>query len=468
MDNAKGMQIPDSLIEQELNKDDGLRQASLRLQNAREYLSEERSRAASDKSPSVRRATERVRNLEDDIEDRKSELRQQIAEHVAGMSDGSGNFTLPALELERDALKANLEVVMTALDKQIIEVQKLDRFSADLEAKKAELDELRQIISKMSTELKFWKVELEAAPRITVIEPATRPQTNDAIRKYVGVMVAALLGFGLVLFGVAYVEFQSRRVNSTSDINEGLGIRVMGDLPPLGGRNWRALRNSEDPQGALQALLAESIDGVRTTLIHSAAVRSPRVVMVTSAESHEGKTTVASQLAASLARSGRRTLLVDGDLRNPAAHRVFDMPQEPGLCDMMRGQIERDIVIQPTRTANLWLLPAGRCCVQSIQALSNENIGNLLTQLKSEYEFIVIDSAPVLTVADPLLLGQHVDAVVISVLRDHSKVPKVYEACERLKSVGITVLGAVVNGVREQALRPTIVDMQAMEPAETA
>jgi capsular exopolysaccharide synthesis family protein len=201
----------------------------------------------------------------------------------------------------------------------------------------------------------------------------------------------------------------------------------------------------------LKALMAERIDGTRTALIHSTANQPPRVVMVTSADPHEGKTTTSSQLAASLARAGRRTLLIDADIRNPGLHRVFDMPLEPGLSELLRGDAERDAVVHPTRTANLWLLPAGRCDLRSVQSLSTSYLGTSIAALCVQFDYVVIDSGPVLKVADSLLVGQHVDTAILSVLKDSSKVPNVYEACERLRSVGINVMGAVINGVNDDA-----------------
>jgi succinoglycan biosynthesis transport protein ExoP len=158
-------------------------------------------------------------------------------------------------------------------------------------------------------------------------------------------------------------------------------------------------------------------------------------------------------LAASLARAGRRTLLVDADIRNPGVHRVFDMPLEPGLSELLRGEAERDSVVHPTRTANLWLLPGGRCDLRSVQALSTSYLGTAIAGLCVQFDYVVIDSGPILKVADSLLVGQHVDAAILSVLKDRSKVASIYEACERLRSVGITVLGAVVNGVNDDAAR---------------
>jgi succinoglycan biosynthesis transport protein ExoP len=93
--------------------------------------------------------------------------------------------------------------------------------------------------------------------------------------------------------------------------------------------------------------------------------------------------------------------------------------------------------------------------LQSVQALSQTALQDLLVALRGEFEFIVLDAAPVLKLADPLLFGQHVDVALLSVLRDVSKTPAIYEAVERLKSVGVTVLGTVVNGVSDGTRRYT-------------
>jgi capsular exopolysaccharide synthesis family protein len=252
------------------------------------------------------------------------------------------------------------------------------------------------------------------------------------------------------MFLVSYVEFKAGRLNSTREVNEGLGVRVLGHLPSLSGRAGRKMQSGGDA-GALQALLMESIDSVRASLVHCTTVASPRVVLVTSAEQREGKTTVASQLAASLARAGRRTLLVDGDLRRPAAHLVFDVPQEPGFCEVLRGRVPRDAVVLPTQQPNLWIVPAGRCDMQSVQALAGEAAEKLLDAWRGDFDFVVLDSGPVLHVADAMLLGQHADVALLAAQRDVSRLPKVYEACERLNAVGVTVLGVVVNGVAARA-----------------
>src|SRR5207247_1833903 len=139
-----------------------------------------------------------------------------------------------------------------------------------------------------------------------------------------------------------------------------------------------------------------------------------------------GKTSLASQLAASLARAWRKTLLVDGDLRNPAAHRLFDLPLEPGLSEVLRGEVNVTDAVKPTSLSRLWLMSAGHWDAHAVQALAQDGVGTMFEQLKEQYDFIVVDSCPVLPVADSLLLAQHVDGVIFSILRDVSRMPSVH------------------------------------------
>jgi capsular exopolysaccharide synthesis family protein len=172
--------------------------------------------------------------------------------------------------------------------------------------------------------------------------------------------------------------------------------------------------------------------------------------MVTSATGHEGRTTVASQLAASLARAGRRTLLVDGDLRHPSLHMLFDVPLDDGLCEVLRTEAEIEDVVRPTHAEGLWLMTAGYCDVPAIQAMSRDQLQPIIEKLRNIYDFIIIDAAPALNLSDALIMGQYVDGAIVSVLRDVTKVPQLHQVFELLKSLNIPVFGSVVNGVRGQ------------------
>jgi capsular exopolysaccharide synthesis family protein len=282
------------------------------------------------------------------------------------------------------------------------------------------------------------------------------PNINTA-QHYSIAIVGGLAGFVLTCMGIAYVEFRNRKLNGPEDMDEGLGIRVVGILPGLSSR--KAL----DPNHPIVAQLTESIDGVRTILMHDSSSKRRQVVLVTSAATMEGRTTVASQLAASLARAGRRTLLIDGDLRRPALHALFDAPLEDGLCEVLRAEVDVADVIRPTHAEGLWLLTAGYCDVDAIHALATEQMQPVFDKLRAEYDFIIIDGAPILGMSDALIFGQYSDGAILSVRRDHSQMPKINHAADLLRGVGIRIIGAVVNGVQTKA-DDRIVQMRLIAP----
>ncbi len=422
---------------------------------------EEKLRAKDDDAPSIDRMKERQQTMREGIDKRIAEigpglekaieekLKEHLAEgwHLAPTSPREKQLaTIEAWKVEQSVLEEELKVAEEAFKQSAAESEKLSSNSVELDLRRSELERLKRITERMGQELEEWEIELAAAPRVTLLEPASVPKSSDIRKKYRMMAFIAAAAFGLAVLGVAGLDFMSRRVNSPAEVAYGLGVRVVGDVPSISGRQRSrlGLNGSSSP---LQGILAESIDNIRTALLYRSSAEGIRVALVTSSLEKEGKTTVASQLAASLARSGRRTLLIDGDLRRPSAHRLFEMPVTPGLSEVLRGEAELDDVIRPTRVAGLWMIPAGHCDLDSIQSLASDGLRDGFTRLRDEFDFIMIDSGPVLTDSDALLFGRYADGVLLSVLRDVSRVPQVFEACERIRAVNIPLLGAVVNGV---------------------
>jgi capsular exopolysaccharide synthesis family protein len=226
-----------------------------------------------------------------------------------------------------------------------------------------------------------------------------------------------------------------------------LGLRRVGAVPPTAPAVLRLPATIETK--AEEHHFVESIDGIRTMLLRDARAGGLRLVMVTSAVSGEGKTTLAGHLATSLARAGRRTLLVDCDLRRPSAHQLFEAVPHPGLSEVLLGEVPAADAVQNTAVPGLWLLPAGQWDRAVLRALAGEELQKVFAALRQHYDFVLIDSHPVLQAADSLLIGLHVDAVILSLMRDLSRMPRVSTACQRLADLGIPVLGAVVNGMPE-------------------
>ena len=396
-------------------------------------------------------ALQRLLREKQSLQQRIAQYRSQAKQQAVASEQSSPNVMLRQLTSDYRIRSTMILREMENLGRQL-EASKETLLakgeqSVELTVRDAELEQLKEIAHDMALKIESWDVEMNAPQRIRKIHAAQITQGINTTQRYLIAGFGGVAAFVLTCLGIAYFEFRNRRLNGPGQVDEGLGIRVVGTLPALSSRGLL------DPNHPLVAQLTESIDGVRTLLMHDSTSKQRQVVMVTSATTLEGRTTVASQLAASLARAGRRTLLVDGDLRRPALHALFDVPLEDGLCEVLRAEANVADVIRPSHAEGLWLLTAGYCDVDSVQALATEQLQPVFEKLRSDYDFIIIDAPPVLGLSDSLLFGQYCDGALLSVLRDQSGVPKIYQAAELLRSVGIHLLGAVVNGVSTSADR---------------
>lgn len=371
-------------------------------------------------------------------------IRQQL-EEMGQNDDDADQDLLP----QRISILTKLEAVLASDVKRLSERSvSMTQNSVDLFSVQEEIANADEIARTIGKEVEALTVELQAPPRIRLLEKAELPRTKDETRQIKMAGMAGCGAFALALVGVSFWEFRSRRIDSAADVIKSLGMNLFGTLPNLPQQRSRGFRSGDADMVRSRSMLVESVDAARTTLLHISRTESVRVVMVASALSGEGKTSLSSHLATSLARAGRRTLLIDGDMRCPSIHELFDQPCAPGFSEVLRNEIDLADAVQPTAANGLSLLAAGLSDGESNQALARRDLRATFDQLKQEYDFIVIDSSPVLPVADALLIGQHVDAVLFSVMRDVSRIPKVQEAYDRLSRLGIRMLGAIVTGER--------------------
>jgi tyrosine-protein kinase Etk/Wzc len=222
--------------------------------------------------------------------------------------------------------------------------------------------------------------------------------------------------------------------------------------------------------------VAENFRLIRTNLLHGlngdglaaevfgadaeerAAGAEGRAVLVTSPESGAGKTVSASNLAVALATGGRRTLLVDADLRRPSAHRMFGVDGAHGLADLLQGDVPwpdaepalSDFAPLKTDVENLYFLPAGRPSRPPSELVGSERLLGLFDRARPVFDVIVVDSPPVLVAADAVLLAKRVDAVVMIVSAERTDRRAIEEARRALEAVGHPVTGLIVNRFDER------------------
>ena len=399
--------------------------------------------------PSLRDLRVRHNKLKATIAAKRDALRPKIEKQLRdGSGDHRGN-RVAELDTQVKILTEYEKVLAQGIGRLEIEAQSFNRQTIDLQWMKDEIAQGEEVARQLGRQMEALNVELKAPQRGRVVQPAGNPRAESRKKQLTSIALALLGAFGCSVLGVSWREYRLRRVDSPEEVVEGLNLRLVGTLPalPASSRKGRGLERSRNSDAAQwQSLLIESVDAARTVLLRDCRDGDLRVVMITSATKGEGKSSLSSHLAISLARAGRRTVLVDCDLRSPSVHGLFDVPPTPGVCELLRGEMGIEETACPVMS-DLDVIPAGTRDAFAIRSLAHEALPAMIRRLKAEYDYVVIDSAPVLPVADSLLISQHVDAVVLSVYREVSRIPAVFAGYERLAALGVRVLGVVVTGL---------------------
>ena len=224
----------------------------------------------------------------------------------------------------------------------------------------------------------------------------------------------------------------------------GNGLGNFAALTKSSGKTWIRI----DGNGTQHSALSEAFRGLRTSVLLSAAGRPPRSLTFVSAEPGEGKTTVASNLSISLAQLGKRVLLVDGDMRRPCVHKLFNIEErEGGLVTFLTGEDGWIHLVRPTGVANLDCLICGPVPPNPSELLSSDRMQQLLVEAMREYQFVLIDAPPLLNVTDGRILATMVDGAVLVVRGGYTPQGLAQQAQFHVQDVGARLIGVVLNDV---------------------
>ncbi len=440
--------IPDQIVDAAIDKAlEPERAARDRLASDLEQV---RQAVADENNFKVRQLRENIRAKDELIAEQRKKLRPTYKQRMLEKAQTDSQSQVVWMKEQLGYYKELKRTQEKQLEDMAERSKGFLKATLDMEENKFELAQAQKGLEKVSAAIDTLNIELPAPPRVKKWEEVQTVAPDETSRKMKMAGMGGLGAFGAIVLLVSFLEWRARRLDSADDVVQGLGLELMGTLPAaprrLGGR-WTG--SAEADAAHWQSSLAESVDSARTLLLRAAGAGSMKVVMVTSATSGEGKTSLAAHLAASLARAGHKTLLLDGDLRKPTTHLIFDMEIGPGFSEVLRGEADLAAAVRPTKSTGLSLLPAGLADDEAIQQLARGPVAEIMARLKQEYEFIVVDSAPVLPVADSLLLAQHADGVLLSLFHEVSRLPQVYAAYQRLHLLRARVLGVVMNGARD-------------------
>lgn len=292
-----------------------------------------------------------------------------------------------------------------------------------------------------------------AAATVSIEKSAGLPPRPDSPTPLRDAGVAAAIAF-VFSIGLAFLlEQLDNRIKSADQIERAApGVPVLGSIPYSGGRRPSKFRSIDRELVAPTSPAAEAYRTLATSLRFSSLGKEKRVILVTSSSGGEGKTTVTANLAAVLAESGLRVVVVSADLRRPMLGSVLHVNDtEKGLTSAMLGDddLSSCFVSVPLPSGrSLLVLPAGPLPHEPAVLLGSDMFGTVLDRIKrAGADFILVDCAPVLPVSDPLAASRHVDGVIVMALHNKTRQQSLAETLERLDQVDAEVIGVVLNGV---------------------
>jgi polysaccharide biosynthesis transport protein len=272
----------------------------------------------------------------------------------------------------------------------------------------------------------------------TVLDPAVPPDDPIRPNRFSTTVFAAIAGLIVAVASALLAEYLDDRPFDAQRVSRGLALPTLGLLPR--GDASVSLRDDTSRQSI------ETYRVLRSRLAFALADRDARSVLIASAVEGEGKSTVAANLAVALAEAGNRVILVDADIYRPAQIRLFELPNERGLANLLsEDSQDAASVLQGTWVPTLRVLASGPVPADPSALLSSKRVEALLAELGAICDILVIDTPPLLARPDGVLLGPHVDSVLLVVDARRTRVRQAAKALELLRGSGADVLGAVIN-----------------------
>ncbi len=275
------------------------------------------------------------------------------------------------------------------------------------------------------------------ANMLSVVEPAIAPKTPSRPRKMLNLALACMVGLGGGT-GLAFAfEILDTTLHTAKQIETTTGLSALGKIPSA--RRRRAgFFNGNSPQ-------AEAFRHLRTKVFALDTETPFRTLLVTSAEPREGKSTIVANLASAIAQSGRRVVVVDGDMRLPTLHKVFDLPNEIGLSTVLQEEVPLDEALQSSDIPGVWVLTSGPPTPNAAELLALPPMRASVEQLAQQFDIVLLDAPSILTVTDAALLALVADGVILVVARAQAREEAVQAACQQLSDIKARSIGVVVN-----------------------
>lgn len=394
---------------------------------------------------------------------------REIQREIKGMQRRLDKQKLAVIQNIVDDYKSaehNVDYLSKAIDQQKTLMNSLNQKSVQYNILKRRADSDRELYQGMLERMKEAQVSAGLnASNIRIVDPAIVPESPVKPRVFLNLALGIILGLGLGVGLAFFQEYLDKTLKSADDVERLLRLPSLGILPKFAlnghgdhdaigdGENGALLPvkvngNGHQAPGIQTApAIAEAFRSLRTSILLSASP-VPKLLLITSALPSEGKTTTAINLGATLASLNTRVVVVDCDMRRPAVHRAAGVENKPGFVQCLTGHVTlRDAVLPVPGVPNLSVIPCGPIPPNPAEVLSSHMTGELLRKLREEFEFVLVDSPPILSVADSRILATLTDAAILVTRAHLTPFDVVRRARSLLYGANSRILGVALNHV---------------------
>jgi capsular exopolysaccharide synthesis family protein len=413
----------------------------------------------------------KMQQLRSQIEQLKRSVREQRAALVRGMESEARAATSEVAKLKEELEKQ--KSLAFEQSKRQVQYNSLER----------ELDSTRELLQNVSKQMKEMSLAVESkGSNIAVVDRALVPQAPSHPKKVLLIALGLVLGLLLGVGGAFLIDHLDNTIRTPDEVRRILDLPTLGVVPSFSAKTMGIGRQVDEEESAEADAPAPSLnetapaplskfianntvqfptlagDGnsqvseayrtIRTNLVLSRAGRAPRTLLITSGLPAEGKTTVAVNLAITLASTGSRVLVVDVDLRKPSVAKHFRIPLSSiGVTDVLTGNASLESAIIKSSVENVFVLPSGSTPPNPSELIGSEEMVQFVHEIQERFDYVVLDSAPLLPVTDTMLLSRLAEGVVMVIRGNATPIKACVDAKARAVTSGARLLGVVLNDI---------------------
>ncbi|WP_304130700.1 polysaccharide biosynthesis tyrosine autokinase [Ignavibacterium album] len=401
----------------------------------------------------------KVAEYENKIQDLRNKLNEKIKVLKSGIFASSPeevkSLTQKIIEeeIKNGSLKIRLKGLEEIVNRYEERFNRLPKTSLELARFQRNRESLEKLYTLVEERYQEALINEQSQPgNVLIIDDARIPKFPSKPNRILIILIGTLIGGGLAFAYVFTKNYFDNKVKSPEDLRR-KNINVLAWIPEIEGLSMNGnVKNEFIVTISPDSIPAESFRALRTRVQFAKPDKdSLRTILITSPAPQEGKSTIALNLAGSFAIANKKTLLIDADLRRPRLHKIFDKEKSPGLVDFLVGETDLNKVIHKTKVDNLYFLSSGTIPPNPSEMLDSKAMENFLLQIKNEYDYVIIDSPPVVAVTDAEILARKVDGVILVCSAEITELALIERGIELLKSDSSNFIGAVLNNFSGKA-----------------